>query len=113
MSCISNPGRERYPKLQAAEEDSMAAIRGLSSHSKVAGAGWSWRTRLIVFAVIGALATLAVAGGLIASNAAGADAGSQAVVLTDSGFSTAPSDSTVGSAHDYTHRTNTFSTGAD
>ena len=59
------------------------------------------------------LPTLAVAGGLIASHAADLRAGSQPVVLTDSGSSTAPSDSTVGSAHDYTHRTNTFSTGAD
>ena len=63
--------------------------------------------------MFGALPTLAVAGGLITSNAADGGAGSQAVVLTDSGSSTAPSDSTFGSAHDYTHTSNTFSTGAD
>jgi len=55
---------------------------------------------------------LAASGGRIATHT-GVPAEHASVVLTDTGSSTAPGDSAPGSAHDYTHTTAPFTTGAD
>ena len=63
-------------------------------------------------AATGAVLMLAASAGHIATNA-GLPAKATTVVLTDAGPSTAPGDSLPGSAHDYTHITAPFTTGAD
>jgi len=63
-------------------------------------------------AATGAVMMLASACGHIASEI-GLPAEPASVILTDTGSSTAPGDSARGSAHDYSHTTAPFTTGAD
>jgi len=62
-------------------------------------------------AATGTVLVLAASSGHIATNT-GVLAESASVVLIDTGSSTAPGDSAPGSAHDYTHTTAPFTTGA-